>query len=183
MGIQTFERPSEDNRSAAVKRGNAYRTFYEQTGVVSGTKIYIEYDLTGCDLILWDRILGATSGPIYYRVRTDYSLDSDPYVVDGDLPLINLNAKKASGINPRTSVVVAKLVKPASVLDAGTVVDLDYVVATETNGNRSVGNESFQNIYRILARGSKFLVELEYKSGLVPTTDLIMSLYWEEYYD
>lgn len=165
---------SETFKSASVKEGRGFRSFYEKVLTDLDPKVYIEVDLNTVDIILHHRILSSNSGPVTYRVRTDYSLDTSPYL--STVPSYNLNQIKKP---IRVSQIISQEVDPAKVISAGTIIDVDKVVATETAGNRSVGAESFQDIYRALEKGSKFLLEIEKKAG-VPDADVLLILIWEE---
>ena len=141
----------------ALIEGRVFRSLY--TGVIQSEESVWLYINTSPEkvILLYDRFIGASSGPVTYEVYDQVSLTGS---LGTQLPTSNAN--KISAVTSSTTINV---VDRNDLFVTGEVVDLDIVFASASFGNRSVGSSKTESGISIYPKDSKVAVKLTNESS------------------
>lgn len=154
---------------AAVREGRVFRlTVDGNLNELDSTRYWVA-EPKAIATIVRNRSIVVNSGPVFYRVWIDFTLDSDPFVTGLDEPLANLN-RMTQPVRP--GKFSFKEVRPEKVLSKSN--RLSSVLVTETD---------FDTIYTMIPQNSQFLVEIGPGTNCSPETNFNIQYIIEEYDD
>lgn len=106
---------------------------------------------------LYDRFIGASSGPVTYEVYDQVTLTGS---LGTQLPVSNANK-----LSSNTSLSTINVVDENDLSVTGGAVDLDIVFASASSGSRSVGSSKTESGISIYPKDSQVGVKLTNESG------------------
>lgn len=141
----------------AMIEGKVFRSLYTKTVPGDSTVwLYIKMS-TEKATILFDRFLGASSGPIIYEVYDQVTLTG----ALGDSVVVS-NANRALSIQ---SLAEINEVDASSISVTSSLSDEDVVFASESTGNRSVGSGNSDAGVSVYPAGSTAAVKIQNTSS------------------